>query len=130
MHFIADEAPKRQASSMAQLITSLKSHQIDCGYTNDIFENDGQVKRILRGVKIVNSIKRRNERLPITRDIVEQLVSHCDNSFHGTTMRAAICLAFAGFLRIGEFTHNTWNSSSDQNSVSRGSISFSTTTVT
>ena len=73
--FITEEAPKCQANSMAQLIASLKSHQIDCGYSNAIFENDGQIKQIMHGVKVVTGIKPKNERLPITKDIVEKLVA-------------------------------------------------------
>jgi hypothetical protein len=129
-HFIAKEAPNRRASSMTQLIASLKSHHIDCGYSNEIFENDGQIKRILRGVKIVNGIKPTNNRLPITRDIVQKLVAQCNNSFNDVVMRAAICVAFAGFLRTGEFTYDSWNSSSHQSNISRGAITFNHGSVT
>jgi hypothetical protein len=97
---------------MTQLIASLKSHQIDCGHDVSIFENDSQIKRILRGVKRVNGLKPKNERLPITRDIVLKLVAQCGTSYNDTTMRAAICTAFAGYLRTGEFTYNSWNATS------------------
>lgn len=123
-HFIAQEAPKRQASSMLQLVATLKSHQVDLGYNNDIFDNDGQIKRMLRGVKVVTGIKPKAERLPITRDIVFKLVGQCDESFNGTVMRAAICTAFAGFLRTGEFTYDKWDSASHNSKVSRGSVQF------
>ena len=129
-HFIAHEAPKRQATYMNQLIASLKSHQIDCGYDNAIFENDGQIKRILRGVKRVNGLKPKNERLPITRDIVIKLVAQCGTSFNDITMRTAICIAFAGFLRIGEFTYSSWNSSSHELYISRSGVSFDKGSVT
>jgi hypothetical protein len=45
-------------------------------------------------------------------------------------MRAAICIAFAAFLRTGEFTYNTWNGSSHESLVSRGSIKFTCNAVT
>jgi hypothetical protein len=115
---------------MSQLIASLKSYQIDCGYSNHIFENDGQIKRILRGVKIVGGTKPKNKRLPITHDIVGKLVAQCDDSYNGTTMRAAICIAFAGFLRTAEFTHQTWNRTSHQSSLSRSSVTFKDRSVT
>ena len=105
-HFIAHLAPNRQATYMTQLIASLKSHLIDCGYDNSIFENDSQIKRILRGVKKVNGLKPKNERLPITRDIVIKLMAQCDTSFNDITMRTAICVAFAGFLRTDEFMYS------------------------
>jgi hypothetical protein len=115
---------------MTQLIASLKSHQIDCGYDNTIFENDGQIKRMLRGVKRVNGLKLKKERLPITRDIVIKLVAQCGTSFNDITMRAAICVAFGGFLRTGEFTYSSWNASSHELFVSRGSIRFNKESVT
>ena len=57
------------------------------------------------------------ERRPITRDILRQLISRFDQStLEGANIQAAFCLAFAGFLRIEEFTYdkvkcdfNSWN---------------------
>lgn len=112
------------------MIASLKSHQIDYGYDNANFENDIQIKRMLRGVKRVNGLKPKNERLPITRDIVVKLVNQCGTSFNGITMRTAICVAFAGFLRTGEFTYSSWNSSSHDLLISRGGIQFNKGSVT
>ena len=123
-------APKRQAASMAQLIGSLKSYQTDLGFSNAVFENDEQIKRILRGIKVVSGIKPKRERLPITKDIIGKLVEQCDKSFNGTVIRAAIWVAFAAFLRMGEFTYNTWNGSSHECLVSWGSIKFSCNAVT
>src|SRR5204863_2499816 len=117
-HFIAQEAPKRQASSMLQLVATLKSHQVDLGYNNDIFDNDGQIKRILRGVKVVTGMKLKTERLPITRDIVFKLVEQCGTSFNDVVMRAAICIAFAGFLRTGEFNYDKWDPTSHKSKAS------------
>ena len=126
----ANEALKHMVGYMTQLVASLKSHQIDCGHGNEIFQNNEQIKRILRGVKIVSGLKPKIIRLPITKDIVIKLVAQCNSSFNGSTMRAAICTAFAGFLRTGEFTYNLWNSSSHQTQVSRGALKFNKDSVT
>ena len=80
--------------------------------------------------KRVNGLKSQNERLPITRDIVIKLVEQCSSSFNDITMRAAICVAFAGFLRTGEFTYSSWNSSSHEFLFSRGSVQFNKGSVT
>jgi hypothetical protein len=81
-------------------------------------------------MKRVNGLKPKNERLPITRDIVVKLVAQCGTSFNDITMRTAICVAFAGFLRTGEFTYSSWNSSSHELFISRGDIEFKKGAVT
>ena len=45
--------------------------------------------------------------------------THDDLNLH-----AAFCLAFSGFLRIGEFTWPLWNSQSHLLHISRGSVQF------
>jgi len=80
---------------------------------------------------VVNGMKPKNERLPITKPIVVDLVAHCEeSSYDGIAIKAAICVAFAGFLRIGEFTHNAWNSTSHESFISRGAVAFGEDSVT
>jgi hypothetical protein len=43
--------------------------------------------------------------LPITRDLLLRILARLDtNTPEGATHHAAFCTAFAGFLRVGEFT--------------------------
>jgi hypothetical protein len=73
----------------------------------------------------VNGMKPKNERLPVMKAIVVDLVAHWEeSSYDGIEIKAAICVAFAGFLRTGEFTDNAWNSTSHESFVSRGAVAF------
>jgi len=100
------------------------------GLDNKIFESDGQIKRILRGVSIVNGVKRKPDRTPITIEVLSELVRACNShTFDGVILKAAMCLAFAGFLRVGEFTYDKWDSTSPTIAVTRSSITFEPKTV-
>ena len=91
-------------------LTGLRSYCIDLGTADLSAFEDPRPQRILRGVKIFHAARETEprERLPITRDPLLRLVSRLDTSTHkGATLRAAFCVAFAAFLRIGEFTWST-----------------------
>jgi integrase len=46
------------------------------------------------------------------------------NSFENVNLRAAFCVAYHGFLRLGEFTYSNWSESSTSFSLTRGSVKF------
>jgi integrase len=126
--------PTKSSDTVKQIISSLKSYQVDCGYDNSVFDNDTQVRRILQGVAIVKSVKNNLKpklvRDPITHDLLKRMVQYCDDSFDRMTMRAAICVAFAGFLRVGDFIYTKWDTTSHLTAISWGHISFTKDTVT
>ena len=84
------------------------------------------LERIVMGMKRLHGEAGRKERCPITRPILLRLLARSDKtSLEGATLHAAYSLAFAAFLRIGEFT---WSRSERDNGdfqqwhVTRGSI--------
>ena len=84
----------------------------------------------MHGVSIVNGIKRNPDRTPITIDVLSKFVRACDShTYDGIVIKAAMCLAFAGFLCVGEFTYDKWDSGSPTIAISRSSISFEPKTV-
>ena len=65
------------------------------------------LQRIIAGLQRLYGEGDTRERRPITRDILLKLISRFDQrTFEGANLHAAFCLAFAGFLRMGEFTYD------------------------
>lgn len=64
------------------------------------------LQRIIAGVWRLYGEGDTCERPPITRDILLKLISRFDQTtLEGANLHAAFCLAFAGFLRMGDFTY-------------------------
>ena len=117
---------------MKLYLTGLRSYCVDLGMADlSVFE-DPRLQRTLRGIKIFHAARETGprERLPITRDLLLRLVARLDiSTYEGSTLQAAFCLAFAAFLRIGEFTWSStdWNAGSDnfhQWHMTRSSVHF------
>ena len=65
------------------------------------------LQRISRGLRSRGGEAEKRKRRPITRDILLKLLKECDQSTSdGANIHAALCVAFAGFLRMGEFTYD------------------------
>ena len=65
------------------------------------------------------------KRQPITHDILLKLISRFDQTtFKGVNLHAAFCLAFAGFLRMGEFIYNKVEGNFSSWNLTQGSVSL------
>lgn len=74
---------------------------------DDVFHHP-QLKRIIAGARHLRGDSDTKERHPVTKDILLQVLPSFDRAIeHGAIMYASFCLAFAAFLRIGEFTYST-----------------------
>ena len=90
-------------------LAGLRSLRLD--YTLDKTELEFYSHPILQ--KIIASLRKLHgegdtcERQPITHDILLQIISRFDQTiFEMANLYSAFYLAFAGFLRMGEFTYN------------------------
>ena len=76
-----------------------------------------RLQRVIAGIRRKHGEAGTQERRPITKDLLLQMLPHLNQkSREGATLSAAFCLAFAAFLRIGEFTYT----SSDRQSADFG----------
>ena len=72
------------------------------------------VQKMLEGMKRLKTVK--DARLPITIDLLKNIINAlpaiCSSHFETLLLRAAFCLAFFGFLRVGELTVGRQNDTS------------------
>lgn len=102
--FLADQ--KLLPKTIKSYLTGLRSAHVDMGYNIEVF-HDPIILRVRDGIRRRRGEPGTKERMPITRDILIKLLASFDQrSLQGATIHASFCLAFAAFLRIGEFTWN------------------------
>lgn len=90
---------------MKLYLSGLKSYQLDLGIECSMF-SDPRLERTLQGIKRDHNEPDRRDRTPLTRTCLIQILSVLgNNSYNDAVIRAAFTLAFAAFLRVGEFTY-------------------------
>ena len=85
------------------------------------------LQRVVAGIRKFRGEAKLHEREPLTRDLLLRVLSLLDTSSQfGATVHASFCLAFAGFLRIGEFTYSQsdLNTEFDRWHITRGSVTL------
>lgn len=105
--WVAELGDTRTATkTIKSYLSGIRSYQVDIGFEDlEVFHHP-MLQRIIAGVKRLRGEKDKRERKPITRNILLDILS-CINqdTITGANLHAAFCLAFAAFLRCGEFTY-------------------------
>ena len=84
------------------------------------------LQKIIAGVQRLHGEGDTRKLRPITCDILLQLISRFDQTtLEGANIYSAFCLAFAGFLRMGEFTYNNVECGFRSWNLIRGSVFLS-----
>jgi hypothetical protein len=105
-------------------IKALRSTHIKQGLDTTVF-NDPRIELVLRGGKRIYGEGEKRLRLPITALILRQIINEIRQvNFDSVNLKTALCVAFAAFLRFGEFTWDSWNPASSQYHLSRRYVSF------
>ena len=90
---------------MKLYLCGLKSYQLDLGIECTAFANP-RLERTLQGIKRDHIEPGRRERTPLTRPQLLHILNRLGRtSYNDIVLQAAFTLAFAGFLRVGEFTY-------------------------
>ncbi|XP_062598608.1 uncharacterized protein LOC134260042 [Saccostrea cucullata] len=94
-------------------LAGIRFHYIRAGY-GDILQGCDQLQYVLRGIKR-SQMNVHNKRLPITVDILQQLLHVLDKGFFSPfvdlMLKCMFSCAYFGFLRCGEITCKGTNSS-------------------
>jgi len=95
---------------MKLYLSGIKSYHLDLGIRSDAF-TDPRLERTLQGIKRDHNEPERRARTPLTRPYLLRLLRALGTgSYDQAVTRAAFTLAFAAFLRVGEFTYRETDS--------------------
>jgi len=90
---------------MKLYLAGLKSYQLDLGIECRAF-SDPRLERTIQGIKREHNEPECRNRTPLTRQHLLKIVSCLTpNHYKSAVICASFTLAFAGFLRVGEFTY-------------------------
>ena len=102
---LANKRPK--AKTLKAYITGLRSVHVDMGYEDLSPFHSPRIERVIAGIRRLRGEAGTLERRPITKDLLLQMLPCFDcGTREGSTLHTAFCLAFAAFLRVGEFTYS------------------------
>ena len=89
---------------MKLYLCGLKSYQLDLGIEFSAF-TDPRLERTLQGIKHHHNQPDQRKRTPLTRPYLLHMLLIVHNTcYDDILICAAFTLAFASFLRVGEFT--------------------------
>ncbi|KAJ8472984.1 hypothetical protein ONZ45_g16464 [Pleurotus djamor] len=112
-----------QPKTIKSYISAVRSLHLDADLPFDACESP-VLQRLLRGIKRFHGERDRLAKLPITLDIMRRLSSIPSPTFDDVVFLTAVRLAFAGFLRCGEFTTSRAGQFDPNVHLSRSSIKF------
>jgi len=94
-----------KAKTIKLYLTGIKSYQLDLGIDCTTF-GDPRLERTIQGIKRDHNEPERRLRSPLTCPYLLDVLRHIRGSqYYHIVLRAAFILAFAAFLRVGEFTY-------------------------
>ena len=91
--------------TMKLYLCGIKSYQLDLRIECTAF-TDPRLERTLQGIKHDHNEPQRQDQTPLIRPNLVLMLSRVGHtSYDDTVIRAAFTLAFAAFLRVGEFPY-------------------------
>jgi integrase len=108
-------------------LAALRSYHTDRLLNSDVFDSV-HIKRLIKGARNVFPPTPKRPRHPITLAILKGILPSLSDNKDEANIHAAFCIAFAGFLRMGEFTNTATDLAAPGASpqvLRRSDISFS-----
>jgi len=94
-----------KAKTIKLYLTGIKSYELDLGIDWTAF-GDRRLERTIQGITRDHNEPERRLRSPLTHPYLLDILCHLRGSqYDHIVLRAAFTLAFAAFLRVGEFTY-------------------------
>ena len=110
-------------------VSALRSFHLESVLSITVFDNP-RIDLVIRGGKRVYGEGVKRLRFPLTASILLRMVNEIRLDEEGINVKSALCVAFAGFLRSGEFTWDTWSEQHHASHLSRKYVSFATDSIT
>jgi len=121
--------PRVKPDTAKAYIKSLRATHIEQGFPTSVFD-DPRIDLVIRGGKRCYGEGEKRLRLPLTAPILCRIIRETRNDYDGINLKTAICVAFAAFLRSGEFTWDNWTPTSSAFFIARKHVKFNTNSVT
>jgi hypothetical protein len=116
-----------QPDTIQVYLAALRSYHTDHAFNSDVFDSV-HIKRLIKGARNVFPPAPKRTRHPITMTILKSILPPLSADKDDANIHAAFCIAFAGFLRMGEFTNTATDLAAPGASpkiLRRSDISFS-----
>jgi hypothetical protein len=116
-----------QPDTIQVYLAALRSYHTDHAFNSDVFDSV-HIKRLIKGARNVFPPAPKRTRHPITMTVLKSILPPLSADKDDANIHAAFCIAFAGFLRMGEFTNTATDlaaSGASPKVLRRSDISFS-----
>ena len=107
--WVAQLGVKRvKAKTIKSYLTAVRSAHVDMLHHDLTVFHAPELEHMIAGIRRLHGEAGTQERRPITKGLLLQMLPHLDQkSREGATFYAVFSLAFAAFLRVGEFTYTS-----------------------
>lgn len=93
------------------------------GLDTSVFDSP-RLKNMFKGIARVHGNRTVAPRRQLTFDVLDSIIPYCDKSFDDTCLKTALCVAFAAFLRGGDFTYSGWGTIEQATKPTRAAVQF------
>src|SRR5579859_7559214 len=128
-HWIADLMSSIRPATAKSYLGAIRALHFLAGIDTSGID-DARIPLILKGGQRVHGGGTKRIRYPLTDDILLRMVREINNDEEGVNLKSAFCVAFAAFLRSGDFTWDTWSPNLHLTHLARKHVTFHPSFIT